>query len=138
MGNGWLTSGRIGNDYKPTYEDEPTSCETKSATIHVTTTSYGVFISGTVTATTTSRVLETSNVILGCDVEDDEATETQTGVTSTSNAADVFTDAGEWVSPLPTGDLITTDEEAASIFSEIESFYSCKCFAILSISERLS
>ncbi|KAJ3548537.1 hypothetical protein NM208_g964 [Fusarium decemcellulare] len=114
----------IGNDHKPTYEDEPTSCETKSATIHVTTTSYGVSISGTVTSTTTSRVLETSNVILGCDVEDDEATETQTEVTSTSEAPDVFTDVGEWAGPLPTDDLASTGPEAASMFSEIDAYYS--------------
>ncbi|KAF4459086.1 glycoside hydrolase family 18 [Fusarium albosuccineum] len=116
----------IGNDHKPTYEDEPTSCETKSATIHVTTTSYGVSISGTVTSTTTSRVLETSNVILGCDVEDDEATETQTEVTSTSEAPDVFTDVGEWAAPLPTDDLASTGPEAASMFSEIDAYYSCQ------------
>ncbi|KAF4467862.1 glycoside hydrolase family 18 [Fusarium albosuccineum] len=114
----------IGNDHKPTYEDEPTSCETKLATIHVTTTSYGVSISGTATSTTTSRVLETSDVIFGCEVEDDEATETQTGITSTSGEADVFTPVGEWVGALPTNDLLTTGPEAESMFSEIESIIS--------------
>jgi len=64
----WLANvpiNRIGNDNVPTYSNEPTSCETKSATMFLTTTAFSV----SAVKTTATQVYSTSSVVLGCDVQ---------------------------------------------------------------------
>ncbi|KAF4549335.1 Hypothetical protein D9617_22g066810 [Elsinoe fawcettii] len=80
----------IGRDKKPTFSPQPTSCQTKEASIVATTTSYDVSVSGTITSTTASRVLSTTARIAGCNVDDQVATATGTTTCATSTITDVW------------------------------------------------
>lgn len=66
----------MGTNGIPTYSNEP-ACETVSASICSTTTSYGLSADGQVTKTTATSVMSTCETVLGCEVSDyDSATAT--------------------------------------------------------------
>ena len=74
-----------------TYESDPEKqCETESASICSTTTSYGVTTTGTITSTTTTSVSSTCETIFGCDVTDSA---TATATTSVTGACPLPTNA---------------------------------------------
>ncbi|PHH91606.1 hypothetical protein CDD83_11010 [Cordyceps sp. RAO-2017] len=75
---------RIGPDHVPSFSSEPTKCETKTAEICVTSTSYGVSISASATSTIRTQVLSTCGQIYGCGVED---TATSTAITKTESSS---------------------------------------------------
>lgn len=79
-----LGCSSIGTNGQPTFSEEP-SCETVSASICSTTTSYGLSASGDVTKTTTTSVMSTCETIHGCSVTDYE-TATATAACSTAVA----------------------------------------------------
>jgi hypothetical protein len=85
-------SHRIGNDRLPTYSptEKPSSCETKTATLWATTTSYGVSVSGKATVTTASQVVSTSAKVVGCNVQDEDSSATTTGDCRTKTVTDVW------------------------------------------------
>lgn len=83
---------RIGNDGQATYSDEPTSCETQTASMCATVTSYDVSVSQTLTVTTASHVYSTCQGIVGCDVEDEDTTAT------TTESCAITTVTDEWIS----------------------------------------
>ncbi|KAF2159857.1 hypothetical protein M409DRAFT_60451 [Zasmidium cellare ATCC 36951] len=83
----------IGPDHLPTYTptSSPTSCETQTAELCATRTSYGVSNSGGVTVTTTSQVLSTCATIAGCNAQDASTIETTTGgCTSATTATNIW------------------------------------------------
>ncbi|XXH02384.1 mitochondrial Homoaconitase [Hypoxylon texense] len=135
---GIVTSGKlppwpkitIGKDNVPTYSDKPTSCETESATILLTTTSFGVSTSNSATVTTATQVLSTSSVILGCDVEDESSTSTTTASCPTSattcTEADIITLSVDANDPVPTEELVNNDALAISVYDYVESFWSAQ------------
>jgi hypothetical protein len=107
---------RIGIDDVPTFSEEPTSCETETATIFLTTTSYGV----SATDTTATQVLSMSDIVIGCDVQDQTSTTTTTsttGIIVVSLSVDVD-------DPLPTAALDTTGALATSVYGFVNSFWS--------------
>lgn len=97
---------QIGNDRLPTFSptERPSSCETQTATLLATTTSFGVSVSAGATVTTTTRVLSTSADLVGCNVRDGDSTATATGGCPTQTATNV------WVSCAagPTSSCTTT------------------------------
>ncbi|KAJ4250238.1 hypothetical protein NW762_012053 [Fusarium torreyae] len=60
----------IGPGNIPTFSEEPTSCETESAEMCITSTSYNVKVEATTTSTVTSDVISTCGTIYGCSVQD--------------------------------------------------------------------
>ncbi|KAM0547775.1 hypothetical protein ACHAPJ_010236 [Fusarium lateritium] len=60
----------IGPGNIPTFSEEPTSCETESAEMCITSTSYSVNVEATTTSTVTSDVISTCGTIYGCSVQD--------------------------------------------------------------------
>ncbi|KAK3368019.1 hypothetical protein B0H63DRAFT_565848 [Podospora didyma] len=86
----------IGPDRVPTYSPKPSDqpdgeCETESAEICATRTSYGVSVSSTVTSTTLTSVMSTCATVYGCSVSDSGTTATTTGAcTSASTITDIY------------------------------------------------
>ncbi|KAH7139640.1 hypothetical protein B0J13DRAFT_638583 [Dactylonectria estremocensis] len=73
----------IGPDRQPTFPPKPSNgpdgeCETESAELCATRTSYGVSVSGEQTTTTNTQVLSTCGTVYGCNVRDVSVTETTT------------------------------------------------------------
>ncbi|POS77062.1 oviduct-specific glycoprotein [Diaporthe helianthi] len=66
----------IGSDLKPTYPPKPADCEPQSASLCKTTSSFGTTVNAGVTRTTTTEVKSTCATVVGCKVEDVEATTT--------------------------------------------------------------
>lgn len=84
----------------------------------VTTTSYSV--SGS--TTTSTNVISTSQVILGCDVQD--TTQTTTGTTSTATGTVVITLSVDANDAYSSGDLNAPGAVATSVYNYVESFWS--------------
>ncbi|KAM7214287.1 Peptidase S8/S53 domain containing protein [Rhypophila decipiens] len=86
----------IGPDGNPTFPPKPTNgpegeCETKSAELCLTRTSFGMTISDGATMTTTTAVLSTCATVFGCNVQDASVTATSTGgCTSASTVTDIW------------------------------------------------
>ncbi|KAF7557904.1 hypothetical protein G7Z17_g214 [Cylindrodendrum hubeiense] len=83
----------IGPDRIPTFPAKPTDgpddgCETETAELCATMTSYGVSISSEETKTTTTQVLSTCGTVYGCKVEDASTTQTTTS-TRTATATPI-------------------------------------------------
>lgn len=77
-----------------TYSSDPEKqCETKSASICSTTTSFGVSTTGTVTRTTATATSSTCQTVYGCDVKDSA---TATATTSVTGACPLPTKARRW------------------------------------------
>ncbi|KAK0099297.1 hypothetical protein ONS95_006337 [Cadophora gregata] len=112
----------IGPDGVPSYSEEPTSCETSSATLFITTSSFGVNDA----RTTATQVLSTSNVIVGCDITD------STSMTTTTSACPATaTDCGGYlqcfdVSSDPAPENFENDSSplATSVFNYVNSIWS--------------
>lgn len=70
----------IGPDRMPTFPPKPSGpdgeCETDSAEICLTRTSFGISVTATETITTATQVLSTCGTVYGCKVNDASATET--------------------------------------------------------------
>ncbi|KAH7121439.1 hypothetical protein EDB81DRAFT_813954 [Dactylonectria macrodidyma] len=77
----------VGPDHVPTFSSEPTECETESAEMCITSTSYGVSIGDSVTSTTATQVISTCGTVFGCNVEDSDTTATVTSVTTGAPSA---------------------------------------------------
>ncbi|KAH7121867.1 hypothetical protein B0J13DRAFT_159288 [Dactylonectria estremocensis] len=77
----------VGPDHVPTFSSEPTECETESAEMCITSTSYGVSIGESVTSTTATEVISTCGTVFGCNVDDSDATATATSVTTGAPSA---------------------------------------------------
>ncbi len=71
-----LTDDRIPTKGPIPEPEKPTKCETETAEICRTTTSFGLSVSGTVTKTTTTKTAEQCATIFGCKVEDQATTVT--------------------------------------------------------------
>ncbi|KAK7943020.1 Glucan 1-3-beta-glucosidase [Apiospora aurea] len=70
----------IGSNGEVTYpKEQPTDCETQTAELCSTTTSFGVTVSDGTSKTTTTATPERCTTIVGCNAEDDE------GATTTSD-----------------------------------------------------
>lgn len=61
--------------------EQEEQCETKSASICSTSTSFGVTTTGTITSTTTTAVSSTCETVFGCDVTDTATDTTTTSIT---------------------------------------------------------
>ncbi|CVK84283.1 uncharacterized protein FPRN_01897 [Fusarium proliferatum] len=72
----------VGPGNAPTFSSEPTACETDSAELCVTSTSYGVSIDATVTTTVASGVVSTCGTVYGCKVRGYSQTITGTDKTT--------------------------------------------------------
>ncbi|KAK4210470.1 hypothetical protein QBC37DRAFT_390473 [Rhypophila decipiens] len=86
----------IGPDGDPTFPPKPINgpegeCETKSAELCLTRTSFGMTVSDGATMTTTTAVLSTCATVFGCNVQDVSVTATSTGgCTSASTVTDIW------------------------------------------------
>lgn len=85
----------------------------------VTTTSYAV--SGS--KTTATNVRSTSQVILGCDVQDSTQTATTTSSTETGAVVTFAVDAND---PASSGEYDVPGPVSTSIYNYVESFWSGK------------
>ncbi|KAJ3545559.1 hypothetical protein NM208_g2454 [Fusarium decemcellulare] len=74
----------VGPKQSPTFSEEPTECETESAELCVTSTSYSVSVDATMTNTVTSDVTSICGTVYGCKVQDVDHSATAT-VTSTAS-----------------------------------------------------
>ncbi|KAH7310961.1 hypothetical protein BKA65DRAFT_543018 [Rhexocercosporidium sp. MPI-PUGE-AT-0058] len=104
----------IGENYVPTYSEEPTSCETESATMFLTTTSFAVSAG----KTTATRVLSMSGILEGCDIQDQSSTRTTTSVcpsTATTCSTNFVILTGDPDEPSSTGIPDDNDELAISL-----------------------
>jgi hypothetical protein len=115
---------RIGNNNVPTYSDEPTSCETSSATMFLTTTSFEV----SATQTTATQILSTSSIIIGCDIQDQSSAATTTTsacpTAATTCSGAVITLSIDSNDPPLTIILDTNDALATSVYDFVMSFWS--------------
>ncbi|KAG9508258.1 hypothetical protein J7337_001822 [Fusarium musae] len=80
----------VGPGNTPTFSDEPTACETDSAELCVTSTSYAVSIDATVTTTFSSGVISTCGTVYGCKVRDHSQTITGTDVTTATSGIPTY------------------------------------------------
>ncbi|PMD22888.1 hypothetical protein NA56DRAFT_77873 [Hyaloscypha hepaticicola] len=114
----------IGNNNVPTYSDEPTSCETSSATMFLTTTSFEV----SATQTTATQILSTSSIIIGCDIQDQSSAATTTTsacpTAATTCSGAVITLSIDSNDPPLTIILDTNDALATSVYDFVMSFWS--------------
>ena len=62
------------------FDPEPPQCDTQTAHLCQTTTSFGITVSGTLTKTTTTAVGSVCATVLGCGLEDDDSTKTTSKV----------------------------------------------------------
>ncbi|RBR04383.1 hypothetical protein FVER53590_27550 [Fusarium verticillioides] len=80
----------VGPGNTPTFSDEPTACETDSAELCVTSTSYAVSIDATVTTTFSSGVISTCGTVYGCKVRGHSQTITGTDVTTATSGIPTY------------------------------------------------
>ncbi|KAF5671647.1 hypothetical protein FDENT_10823 [Fusarium denticulatum] len=80
----------VGPGNTPTFSGEPTACETDSAELCVTSTSYAVSIDATVTATVSSGVVSTCGTVYGCKVRSHSQTMTGTDVTTATSGIPTY------------------------------------------------
>ncbi|KAF5556835.1 hypothetical protein FPHYL_7866 [Fusarium phyllophilum] len=80
----------VGPGNTPTFSGEPTACETDSAELCVTSTSYGVSIDATVTSTVVSGVVSTCGTVYGCKVRGHSQTITGTDVTTATSGIPTY------------------------------------------------
>ncbi|KAH7120544.1 hypothetical protein EDB81DRAFT_914184 [Dactylonectria macrodidyma] len=83
----------IGPDRQPTFPPKPSNgpdgeCETQTAELCATRTSFGVSVSGEVTTTTNTQVLSTCGTVYGCNVRDVSVTQT-TSATETATGTPI-------------------------------------------------
>ncbi|KAF4332245.1 oviduct-specific glyco [Fusarium beomiforme] len=107
----------VGPGNTPTFSDEPTACETDSAELCVTSTSYGVSVDATATSTVTSDVSSTCGIVYGCKVQDHSQTVTATEVTTASEEAPAPSLHAMETWP----DMQETEAELQSIAKRVES-----------------
>ncbi|KAF4448370.1 hypothetical protein F53441_8178 [Fusarium austroafricanum] len=75
----------VGPGNTPTFSNEPTACETESAELCATSTSYSVNVDVTVTSTVTSDVISTCGTVYGCKVQGRSQTITATDISTASS-----------------------------------------------------
>ncbi|KAF7551883.1 hypothetical protein G7Z17_g4720 [Cylindrodendrum hubeiense] len=105
----------VGPDHVPTFSEEPTECETETAEMCVTSTSYGVSVGNGVTSTTATQVTSSCGTVYGCDVEDSATSVTD--ATTTTNAPEatmVIEDWEQWDTDETDAELEKASEQAES------------------------
>ncbi|KAF5254452.1 hypothetical protein FANTH_710 [Fusarium anthophilum] len=80
----------VGPGNTPTFSEEPTACETDSAELCVTSTSYGVSVDATVTTTVASGVVSTCGTVYGCKVRGHSQTITGTDITTATSGIPTY------------------------------------------------
>jgi len=78
-----MTHHRVGRDNKLTYDNEPTSCETKTFSVCSVTAFTSVSVTGTVTTTVTKSTSKACQTGYGCEGKD-KTTTTSTATTTTA------------------------------------------------------
>ncbi|RSL98939.1 hypothetical protein CEP52_010061 [Fusarium oligoseptatum] len=112
----------VGPKQTPTFSEEPTECETESAELCVTSTSYSVTVDATTTSTVASDVISTCGTVYGCKVEDVDQSATATA-TSTASSPEGTTLFGkeQWPDTSESDEVL--DAAAAHAQSELDRVF---------------
>jgi hypothetical protein len=111
----------------PTFPPEPEGgCETETAEMCITSTSYGVSVSNSETKTTTTAVLSTCGTILGCNLEDTETTVTTTSATTASPTGTPFPHVVYPKEGTDSSQVASIEEQLKSLANESEIYTSSK------------
>ncbi|KAH7131494.1 hypothetical protein B0J13DRAFT_562694 [Dactylonectria estremocensis] len=112
----------VGPDHSPTFDPEPSECETESAELCVLSTSYAVSVSGTVTSTTSTDIASTCGTVYGCAVEDSTRTDTTTSFTTPTSFAVGTTPIQLETWPTALGSEADMSAAAEWVQSQVESW----------------
>ncbi|RSL95923.1 hypothetical protein CDV31_013702 [Fusarium ambrosium] len=119
---GWKPEYTVGPKQTLTFSEEPTECETESAELCVTGTSYSVTVDATTTSTVASDVISTCGTVYGCKVEDvdQSATATVTSMASSPEGTTLF-GKEQWPDTLESDEGL--DAAAAHAQSELDRVF---------------